>query len=552
MTLLVLWACVPQKAAPDADSGSENRADTVDSPARSDTGRVSDSTDSTYRDSAVALPDADGDGYADAAAGGTDCDDNDPEVHPGATELCDEKDWNCDGDPYDNGACSKPQDLGLLAEGTWDGYEDGGTHTQGVGGFVGDLDGDGRDDVALGGNNSTSAGSDYGSTYLVLGAQPLSVGMHSANTASASWHGNAAYSAALAFARAAGDVDGDGNPDLWLPASDYTGILSLALGPPSRWAMDVDITDSDVLWFAEFYRDGFPNDWHPATDGDLNEDGFSDAVFFSQADGDNSDGLGSLYVLYGSSGVASIKEHSASELLKVPCATVYDVAVGDITGDGVPDLLVGRDGQRVTLLDGGDLAADDRAECDAVSRTTVLMTGGGKGVAVVGDWDGDGVDDWVTEFDGMSVNEAAEGEIYLMSGADSAATTSTAAASEVTMASFLGGVPEGELGYAYPEALPDINGDGLPDVGTSRGADGTIIPSGRYSGFDQPLPLGTLDLAGGGGASEPIDSVAPSVGDFDGDGNPDILVGGGYGAGGLGREYLWLGGGIPWDDPSAW
>jgi len=46
---------------------------------------------------AQACPDADGDGYTDLACGGTDCDDTDPTVHPGATEVCDGKDTNCDG-----------------------------------------------------------------------------------------------------------------------------------------------------------------------------------------------------------------------------------------------------------------------------------------------------------------------------------------------------------------------------------------------------------------------------------------------------------------------
>jgi len=46
---------------------------------------------------AQTCPDADGDGYADSACGGTDCNDAKPSVHPGAAEVCDGFDTNCDG-----------------------------------------------------------------------------------------------------------------------------------------------------------------------------------------------------------------------------------------------------------------------------------------------------------------------------------------------------------------------------------------------------------------------------------------------------------------------
>ena len=52
--------------------------------------------------------DADNDGYVDKACGGNDCDDNQASIHPGATEICDNIDQNCDG-TVDEG-CDKDND----------------------------------------------------------------------------------------------------------------------------------------------------------------------------------------------------------------------------------------------------------------------------------------------------------------------------------------------------------------------------------------------------------------------------------------------------------
>jgi hypothetical protein len=54
--------------------------------------------------------DEDSDGYVSQACGGDDCNDNDTTINPGAVEVCDGKDNNCDGTIDEDGVCTGSTD----------------------------------------------------------------------------------------------------------------------------------------------------------------------------------------------------------------------------------------------------------------------------------------------------------------------------------------------------------------------------------------------------------------------------------------------------------
>jgi hypothetical protein len=99
--LAVLAGCVPfasRDESLDAGAPAVDGQTMRDGMASSDGALSGDAVgpDGPRSDGGMGCEDSDGDGFASAVCGGTDCDDADPTRHPGAAEICDDNDEDCD------------------------------------------------------------------------------------------------------------------------------------------------------------------------------------------------------------------------------------------------------------------------------------------------------------------------------------------------------------------------------------------------------------------------------------------------------------------------
>jgi hypothetical protein len=172
--------------------------------------------------------------------------------------------------------------------------------------------------------------------------------------------------------------------------------------------------------------------------------------------------------------------------------------IGDIDGDGHPDLIVGRgDHKRVHVFSGASLALLRRHEVGAGPITI------GGGLADIGDLDADGVRDYGIAGDAGD----SAGFVSLVSGTDG----------HVLM--LLHGSGPGDLFGSNVAGAGDVNGDGHPDVLVKHNQ-ADIYFQGKVS-FISGKDGSLLAMLGGGSMGVSMGGV----GDLDGDGGDEVILG---------------------------
>lgn len=309
-------------------------------------------------------------------------------------------------------------------------YDAAGSHVA----CLGDLDGDGFDDIAITAPRSASAESKgAGAVYLFYGRArgglAASVGLESAD---AILRGEGAHDGAGTFVGKAGDHDGDGHPDFVIgaPGSDLggpdSGALYVWLGGSSRLHGTLSLAQAAHVLFG---RTGQRLGMTASRAGDVDGDGREDLLIGGSPVGSAQEAPGEAYLLsgrhrHGRFAVASVGVTlvggAAGDGTGIAVATL-----GDVTGDRRADLLVGSPraagAGAVYLLTGRELTFPSRIVLSEPEVYTVLRgqrSGDalGETVRAVGDLDGDGVPELGVSARAQATAQAAGGVVYILSG----------------------------------------------------------------------------------------------------------------------------------------
>ncbi|MBT3221625.1 MAG: hypothetical protein HN348_21295 [Proteobacteria bacterium] len=468
----------------------------------------------------------------------TDCNDNDHSVYPGANEVCgDGVDSDCDG------AAELCRIEGLMelvmADAKLVGEEADDNAGLSVSG-VGDVNGDGLNDLLVGAPMESTGGSNAGAAYLVLSSAS---GVMDLSTSTAKLIGEEPGDWAGFSVAGAGDVNGDGVPDLAVGApytDDDAGTAYLVLGP-SGGTIDLQLAAAQMHG-SKWQTAG----WSLSGVGDANGDG-KDDLLVGAPDWD----AGAYLVLGPMSGDSHLSD--AEAVVTGEFTTGTSVSGGDTDGDGIADLLIGAPerglGQKGSafLLLGPVSGTVKLNSADAQLKGEEDLDHAGSAVSMAGDVNGDGKADLLIGAPDEASNDNVAGAAYLVLSPLSGTTSLSAAEAK------LFGTEAYDHAGSAVAAAGDINGDGLADllIGAAD-EDSNGVSAGSAYLVLGPVS-GVLDLANasaqlvGETASDRAGISLAGPGDTNGDGADDVLIGASsQDAGGVdgGACYLFLGGGL--------
>ncbi|MFO1350909.1 MAG: integrin alpha [Gammaproteobacteria bacterium] len=415
---------------------------------------------------------------------------------------------------------------------------------------LGDVNGEGLDDLLIGAYRADPNGNDSGASYVVFGSSTLStLGTAGLQLSALDGANGFQLSGAAAGDRSGfavsglGDVNGDGVADLLIGAigansnGNNSGASYVVFGGNALGTLGAAGLPLSALNGANgFQLTGAATDnlsgWAASSLGDVNGDGVADLLIGAPGADSNGGYSGASYVVFGSSTLSTLGT-AGLQLSALGGVNGFQLSgaagdysgitasgLGDVNGDGVADLLIGAPGANPNGNDSGvsyvvfgsstlSTLGTAGLQLSALDGVNGFQLSGaaagdraGRAVSGLGDVNGDGVADLLIGAYGVVTDGNDSGASYVVFGSSTLSALGTAglplSALNGANGFRLNGVAAGDRAGRTVSGLGDVNGDGVADLligapladpnGSASGASYVVFGSSTLSA------LGTAGL----------------------------------------------------------
>ncbi len=361
---------------------------------------------------------------------------------------------------------------------------------------AGDVNGDGIDDLIISGHLADPNGGQSGEVYIVFGGTNFGAefDLGSLNgTNGFIINGIDAVDQAGYSVSGAGDVNGDGINDILIGARgadpgglEHAGETYVVFGSADGFPSVLELADLngtngfvingiDAEDFSGFAVSGV---------GDVNGDGLAD-ILIGAPGADDGTGAGEAYIVFGSAtgfsasmNLAGLNGSNGFTItgLRPGDGLGFSVSGGDFNGDGIDDILIGAQGQgseQAFVIFGTQAGFGANFDLGTLDGTNGFAITGGSGLAEtgfdvtsIGDFDGDGFDDFVVSAPSATANgNAGAGQAYLVYGqAGGFGGLLDINSLNGSNGFTFNGIAAGDNAGFSVSAAGDVNGDGLADI----------------------------------------------------------------------------------------
>jgi hypothetical protein len=357
----------------------------------------------------------------------------------------------------------------------------------------------------------------------------------------------------------AGDYNADGISDIVFGAPGLVGKTYVLFGNNTLYNSPLTVTA--INGGNGFIATGIGMSGFNVSDaGDFNGDGIDD-VIITQKETPIVNDPRIAYIVYGSDQplLSSINllqlDGSDGLIINKPAANFtpgYNVSkAGDVNNDGFDDIMfssyfsdhtLSNDGI-IYIIYGSNTHITSPFEVDQIDGSNGIILYGeasgdnaGKSLSNAGDFNGDGIDDFIITAPNSGTNGSFSGTTYMIFGNNNLPNPLALSSLNGTNGFKIQGVSMNDFAGSAVDGNFDFNGDGVKDIiigatGSFQQAGGAYVMFGRTGTYDTNVLLSGLNGANGfairetGSANVTGFSVS-SAGDVNGDQMDDVIIGG--------------------------